>query len=294
MKNKPSFAVMGNPIDHSLSPLIHQQFAMQMGKQLSYKKIPIDDEALFEQQVTHFFAAGGIGLNISLPFKQRAFAMAAKVTFRCQQARAANTLWLINGQLHADNTDGMGLLSDLSRYLDLKGKHVLLLGAGGAARGIIAPLLAANIAKLTVVNRDAQRLKRLQLDFPPINGCSLGELNGCYDLIINATSISLMEKTIPLPQAILQPSTFCYDLVYAFEKPTAFVQWAREQGCAAIDGLGMLIEQAAEAFFVWHGVRPETTRLLKELHLLSASQKISRLLSRPSMYLDNLVQLAHK
>ena len=259
------FAVMGNPIAHSLSPFIHHCFAEQTGKQLRYEKIKVD-EASFEDHVFNFFAQGGRGLNITLPFKQRAFVMAKKATDRCMQAKAANTLWLdAAGHLQADNTDGVGLIRDLSHHISLEAKQVLLLGAGGAARGIVGPLLAANIAQLTIANRTVEKTKALQIDFPQIKGITLSELKDNYDLILNATSASLTAKLPVLPSSVLQNAPFCYDLAYCVKGLTSFVVWAREQGCAAMDGLGMLVEQAAESFFIWHGLKPDTESVLTAL-----------------------------
>ncbi|KTD22654.1 shikimate 5-dehydrogenase [Legionella lansingensis] len=258
------FAVMGNPVAHSLSPYIHHRFAEQTGKKLDYEKICVD-EASFETKVTDFFAEGGKGLNITLPFKQRAFAMATVNTARCLEAKAANTLWMQGGQLHADNTDGIGLLRDLAHYLDLNNKHVLLLGAGGAARGVIGPLLKAGIADLTLANRTLAKAQALQQDFEGIQCCSFTDLTQRFDLVINATSASLGEEKLALPAAILKPATYCYDLAYRSHGSTSFVRWAKEHGCNATDGLGMLVEQAAEAFFIWHGVKPETNIVLAEL-----------------------------
>ena len=167
MKN--NFAVIGNPIAHSLSPTIHQLFAKQTGLVFGYEKILVS-QGKFELTVSDFFAQGGKGLNITSPFKQRAFAMAQTCTPRCQQAKAANTLWLSKGVLHADTTDGVGLIKDLSRYLTLEGRQVLLLGAGGGARSIIPSLLAANIAELMVVNRTELRAQELQIDFRQSSG----------------------------------------------------------------------------------------------------------------------------
>jgi shikimate dehydrogenase len=260
-RNQSRYAVMGNPIAHSLSPLIYQSFAAQTGRSLSYEKILVAED-VFEFQVMDFFIQGGQGLNITLPFKQRAFAMADIITPRCQQAKAANTLWMKKGHLYADNTDGIGLITDLARYLDLGAKKVLLVGAGGAARGIIAPLLAAKIAQLTVTNRTEERTRALQADFPQIICCHPTELHANYDLIINATSASLVEKTMPFSASLLQTPACCYDLAYSAKGDTAFIAWAREQGCQAVDGLGMLVEQAAEAFFIWQGIKPDTTSLL--------------------------------
>lgn len=256
--------VVGNPVAHSLSPQIHQQFASQAGIQLFYEKI-LGDEAAFELQVADFFDRGGRGLNITLPFKPRAFAMAAIVTERCAQAKAANTLWQQDGQLHADNTDGIGLVRDLSRYIDLNTKTVLLLGAGGAARGVIAPLLSAGVTRLTLANRTMDNARALLSDFPQINCLAMDELNDVYDVIINATSASLAGEQLILPSGIWRNKPLCYDLAYRLYEPTPFVAYAAGQGCKAVDGLGMLVEQAAEAFAIWHGFIPETNSVLHHL-----------------------------
>ncbi|KTC87989.1 MULTISPECIES: shikimate dehydrogenase [Legionella] len=262
MRNR--FAVMGNPIAHSLSPFIHQQFAEQTGIALSYEKILVPEDD-FEAQVTHFFVQGGKGLNITLPFKQRAFAMAAVLRPRAMQAKAVNTLWMQDGQLHADNTDGIGFIRDLSHYLNLAEKHVLLLGAGGAARGIITPLLEAGVAELVIANRSEENAKRLKADFAQIKCSSFSELAGHFDLIINATSASIAEEKLGLAPSLLKPTTLCYDLAYNRQAPTPFVEWAHEQRTAGADGLGMLVEQAAEAFLIWHGVKPDARAVLQEL-----------------------------
>ncbi|MDI9819061.1 MULTISPECIES: shikimate dehydrogenase [unclassified Legionella] len=258
------FAVVGNPVAHSLSPFIHQRFAVQTGRQLSYVKLQVEEKE-FEAKVGDFFASEGRGLNITLPFKQRAFAMAQVQTPRCRRAGAANTLWMENEQLHADNTDGVGLIRDLSHHLALEDKKVLIIGAGGAARGIIAPLLAADIAQLTITNRTMSKAEALQADFKQVNCCRLANLQGSFDLIINATSMSLKDKMMELPSSLIHPAAYCYDLAYSAQGTTAFVDWARQQGCHGIDGLGMLVEQAAEAFFIWHGVMPDTHAVLAEL-----------------------------
>lgn len=259
------YAVMGNPIAHSLSPRIHQYFAKSAGIPLSYDAMLVAP-ASFESEVLNFFAQGGQGLNITLPFKQRAFAMAQILTPRCQQAKAANTLWMHAGQLWADNTDGIGLVRDLARYLDVRGKKLLLLGAGGAVRGILAALLAAaKVAKLTVTNRTHSKLPALQVEFPEIDICHFNAIPSGYDLLINATSVSLLTKTMPFPPALWQAATYYYDLAYCLEEETEFVHWARQQGRQAMDGLGMLVEQAAEAFYLWHGIHPDTTALLATL-----------------------------
>lgn len=260
------FAVIGNPIAHSLSPIIHQHFAEQFGIELSYKKIE-GSLPNFEAQVLDFFASGGKGLNVTLPFKERAFAMVAWRTPRCERAHAANTLWSSANELYADNTDGIGLIRDLANYLDLTGKKVLLIGAGGAARGIIMPLFDAKIAELRIVNRTVEKAKQLSMEFPCLKTCSFDELKDSYDVIINATSASLTSDNLMLSPTLLHHETLCYDLAYNREKPTPFVAWARAQAVTAVDGLGMLVEQAAEAFFIWHNLRPETRQVIDVLHL---------------------------
>jgi shikimate dehydrogenase len=258
------FAVMGNPIAHSLSPFIHQRFAEQLGISLSYEKILVA-EANFESEVSEFFRQGGKGLNITLPFKQRAFAMSDLVSLGCKEAKAANTLWFSAEKLNADNTDGIGLIRDLSSYCELRRKQVLLLGAGGAARGIIGPLLTAGVAELVVVNRTEEKAKDLKKDFTQIKACPLSELKTAYDLIINATSASLTADKMVLPSFLLKSTTLCYDLAYSKIGPTPFVIWASEHGIQGVDGLGMLVEQAAESFYLWYGIRPQARPVLEEL-----------------------------
>ncbi|MFI4962610.1 MAG: shikimate dehydrogenase [Legionellales bacterium] len=254
------FAVIGNPIEHSLSPVIHQYFAQQVPINLTYEKIK-GYETTFDQQVSDFFASSGKGLNVTVPFKQRAYDLATKTTPRCEQAQAANTLWMDQGHLWADNTDGIGLLRDLSRHISLPGKRILILGAGGAARGILNPLLEAQPTSLALANRSLQKAATLLVDFPQISCLDLRQLRAEYDLIINATSASLKGALIQIPEHCLSNKPFCYDLAYQMTKPTAFVAYAKSQGCEAIDGLGMLIEQAAEAFFIWNGFMPRTDSL---------------------------------
>lgn len=259
----PQYAVIGNPIAHSLSPVIHQNFAEQTGILLHYDKIeaPV---ALFEQYVIDFFKRQEAkGLNITQPFKERAFAMAQIKSARCLQAGAANTLWMADGMLHADNTDGIGLIRDLNHYIDLTHKTIVLLGAGGAARGIIGELLKARPARLIVSNRSEDKAHALKINFPEIHTCGFQSLTEQYDIIINATSASLQNNPLNLPKTILTNHPFCFDLAYSKDKMTPFVEWAKSQGSLAVDGLGMLIEQAAEAFLVWHGVTVNTSLLRK-------------------------------
>ncbi len=263
----PQYAVMGNPINHSLSPDIHQLFATQLGLSIKYVKILIDLPR-FEQQVIEFFNQGGKGLNITLPCKQRAFAMGEQITARCLKAGAANTLWMHSGQLHVDNTDGVGLLRDLQRHVDVKGKAILILGAGGAARGILHPLFEAQPERVTVANRTLEKAQALQQDFPHIHCQTLENVGkNDYDVIINATSASLGGASLVLPESLMTTNPFCYDLAYNRTGKTPFVHWASAHGCVAMDGLGMLIEQAAEAFFIWHGMLPDTVPVLNKLYL---------------------------
>jgi shikimate dehydrogenase len=262
------FAVVGNPIEHSLSPVIHQFFAKQTNVLLTYHKIKADEQR-FEQEIIDFFAHQGKGLNITLPFKQRAFALASQRTERCTLAGAANTLWMQNQQLYADNTDGIGFIRDLSRYISLSGKRVLIIGAGGAARGIIPPLLANKLENLVIAYRNVAKAEEFHQAFPQVQCQNINELNKPFDLVINATSASLAGELVALPKTCFAEKPFCYDLSYKQHADTAFVQYAKEQQCNAIDGLGMLVEQAAEAFFIWHGIMPETQEVLQFLRNLS-------------------------
>lgn len=258
------FAVIGNPIEHSLSPQIHQQFALQLSISLSYEKIQGNDPG-FETQVLDFFKYGGRGLNVTLPFKQRAFALAQHFSARCSSAGAANTLVMKENQLYADNTDGVGLIRDLSRVVELQNKDILILGAGGAARGIIYPLLDMQPTSLTLVNRTIEKAELLQKEFPQIKISSFAHLEGSFDVIINATSASLDGNLLTLPDDIMAQTPFCYDLAYNLQKMTSFVRYASNLGCKAADGLGMLVEQAAEAFYLWHGIMPLTAPVLQNL-----------------------------
>ncbi|HHL3492366.1 TPA: shikimate dehydrogenase [Legionella pneumophila] len=258
------FAVIGNPIAHSLSPVIHQMFAQQTQIELIYEKI-LGDDIKFEQQVSDFFIQCGKGLNVTLPYKKRAYEFATVHTQRCTLAGAANTLWMKENQVHADNTDGIGLIRDLSRFLELKGKKILILGAGGAVRGIISPLLETKPLKLIVANRTLAKAEELQHQFPQVNVKSLDELSESFDLIINATSASLSGQIIVLSEEVLSHKPFCYDLAYNQKTSTTFVQYARNGGCEAADGLGMLVEQAAEAFFIWNNIMPSTKEILEQL-----------------------------
>lgn len=252
------YAVIGNPISHSLSPRIHQLFAKQCNINLQYEKIHVSDNASFAATITDFFLKGGKGLNITAPFKEQAFNIATLHTERCDKARAANTLWMQHGQLHADTTDGIGLIRALAPYIKLDDKKVMIIGAGGSARSIIAPLLSANIKALHIVNRTPEKMLALKNDFPQITIGSFAQLHTSYDLIINTIPVGFEEfYQQQLPTCILSANTYCYDLVYNIHEATAFTSWARSLGATAHDGLSMLIEQAAEAFYIWHNVMPQ-------------------------------------
>ncbi|MDE2343774.1 MAG: shikimate dehydrogenase [Betaproteobacteria bacterium] len=272
------YAVMGYPVAHSRSPQIHALFAQATRQPMVYERIGPNPEA-FEEAVAQFRLQGGKGLNITLPFKERAYALANRRSARAQAAGAANTLDFQAGDIYADNTDGVGLVRDLERNLgcELLGRNVLLLGAGGAARGVVEPLLAAGVARLVVANRTPSRAKTLldQLRHsggiaPDRMGCCLacgleGIPRDSYDFIINATSGSLSGEVPVLPDWVFGPQALAYDMVYG-KGSTPFMTLARENGAArAVDGLGMLVEQAAESFHLWRGVYPETAPVLQLL-----------------------------
>lgn len=253
------YAVVGNPIAHSKSPQIHAAFARATGEDLVYERIeaPL---AGFEAAVEAFARAGGRGLNVTMPFKEQAFALCATRSPRAEEAGAVNTLARIGGRWHGDNTDGVGLVRDLvqNARVALHGRTVLILGAGGATRGVLGPLFAERPARLCVANRTVARAEALAGAFAATGAlrvCTPAELAEPFDVVINATPFN---PEGPWPTACIGAHTFAYDMVYA-DEPTPFVRWARACGAAqAVDGLGMLIEQAAESFFVWRGVRPET------------------------------------
>jgi len=264
------YAVMGNPIAHSKSPSIHRRFAADAGLDLRYDAllVPLDG---FSSAVSGFFAAGGKGLNITVPFKQEAWAMAKVLSPQAQRAGAVNTLLIADGQLVGHNTDGSGLVRDIKAnwHGELAGKRLLVLGAGGATRGIIESLLAEQPQELVIANRTVARAEALAALFSPlgnVSACGYEGLSGHqFDWVINATSASLQGELPPLPQNLLASGAWGYDLMYASE-PTVFCRWALDNGARiAADGLGMLVEQAAEAFSLWTGIRPATAELLNEM-----------------------------
>ena len=266
------YAVFGDPIKHSKSPRIHQIFAEQTGQVLEYKAQEVPAEQ-FSAAVAVFFANGGKGLNCTIPLKELAWAYAAVKTERASMAKAVNTLALqADGSLLGDNTDGIGLVTDLmsNHGVALAGSRILILGAGGASRGIIAPLLEQSVQALVIANRTLDKAINLAAEFQHkgvVKGCGFSDLkNQSFDLIINATSTSLSGQLPPLPEALLATNGVCYDLAYSNE-PTVFVKWGQEnQALKSLDGLGMLVEQAAEAFFIWRGVRPRTEPVIKLLN----------------------------
>lgn len=265
------YAVIGNPIEHSKSPAIHTAFATQTAQDLSYERI-LGDLEEFESDVTDFFTAGGCGLNVTVPFKERAFQLADSLSERAQSAGAVNTLIRQpDGSLRGDNTDGVGLVRDLgcNHRFNFAGARILLLGAGGASRGVLRPLLAEAPKSLIIANRTASKAEALAADMAllgPVKGCGLDGLSGRqFDLIINGTAAGLSDEVPPIPDDCLAEGGWTYDMMYA-NQPTAFVRWGQAHAAAqALDGLGMLVEQAAEAFYRWRGVRPETETVIAAL-----------------------------
>ena len=265
------YAVVGYPVKQSHSPIIHGLFAEQTGEKITYELLEADSDE-FEVAVRGFQAAGGKGLNITVPHKHAALALAANVAESAQRAFAANTLDFRGGTITAHNTDGSGLVRDLSVNLDfdLSGRRVLILGAGGAASGIIAPLFDAGIGQLTVANRTAARALALQSQLSElcaIEVCEFAALEtlGPQDLVINATSAGVRGETIPFPASLFTTETFCYDLSYSLRE-TPFVTLAQAAGAnRAVQGWGMLIEQAADSFEIWRGVRPDTAPILEKM-----------------------------
>jgi len=273
------YCVMGNPVEHSRSPWIHARFAELTGQRLVYERrlVPLDG---FAQALRDFAAAGGRGCNITVPFKLEAAQAASVRSERVQLAGAANTLRFIDGQLHADNTDGLGLVADIEQGAGfaLAGRDVLLVGAGGAAAGALGPLLAAGPRRVVVANRTVERAQALvqshaalaMLQKTELSAHTPQALEQDFDLIINATASSLAGAAVPVPARVLRSGSLAYDMMYG---PAAegFLGWARQHGATPRDGLGMLVEQAAEAFAIWRGVRPPSPQVLAELRALMAT-----------------------
>ncbi len=272
------YAVMGHPVSHSRSPQIHALFAKATGQFLTYERMAPELDQ-FEAAVARFRAEGGKGLNITLPFKERAFALADAQSARAKAAGAANTLEFRDGQVFADNTDGVGLVRDLvqNRHATLKQRNILLLGAGGAARGVVLPLLAERPARLVIANRTAARALTVLAELKAsgtiaddlqdrAEACGLEAIPGVqFEIVINATSSSLTGTAPEVPQRVFGAHTLAYDMVYG-KGLTPFLKLAQAQGVSRLaDGLGMLVEQAAESFYLWRHVFPPTAPVLQQL-----------------------------
>jgi shikimate dehydrogenase len=266
------YAVIGNPIEHSRSPDIHARFAEQTRQNLVYERLlaPLNG---FAVTVRNFMAQGGKGLNVTVPFKLEAYKLATEVTKRAQAAGAVNTLKFINNRILGDNTDGVGLVTDILRNasVNITGKRVLLLGAGGAARGVLLPLMNVRPGELIIANRTVSKAEQLALPFKrlydgqvAIGVSDFASLHGVFDIVINATSASLSDAMPPIAPTLIGANSFAYDMMYGKE-PTVFMQFAAKRGAKVRDGLGMLVEQAAESFYVWRGVRPYTMEVYAEL-----------------------------
>jgi shikimate dehydrogenase len=268
------YGVMGNPVAHSKSPRIHALFAAQTRQDMEYRAILVERGGLADA-VAEFATRGGRGLNITVPFKEDAWTLAALRSTRAERAGAVNTLVLHDSGKHfGDNTDGAGLVRDLrdNHRAMLRRARLLLVGAGGAARGVIEPLLQERPQLLVIANRTAEKaveLARAFSDVGHVEGCGLPDLEGQpFDIIINATAASLAGEVPALPASIVTPRSWCYDMMYG-DQPTAFMDWSVARGAAcALDGLGMLVEQAAESFYLWRKVRPETAPVIAALRSL--------------------------
>jgi shikimate dehydrogenase len=258
------YAVIGQPVSHSKSPWIHAEFARACRQNIEYGLIAAPADG-FVRAVNAFRAEGGKGLNVTLPFKEQAYRYCARVSDRAGSAQAANTL-VFEDDAYGDNTDGVGLVRDLCANLDfdLKNRQVLLMGAGGAAQGVVGALLDAGVARLVIANRTEAKARALAARFPTVIASGYAALAGeSFDLAVNATSAGLAGQSPQLPAGILRRGLLAYDMVYGRETP--FLAAARAVGARACDGLGMLVEQAAESFLVWRGMRPDTHPVLARL-----------------------------
>ncbi len=261
-----SYAVMGNPVAHSKSPIIHTLFADSTNQNLRYTAILVDVGG-FQEAVNEFFANGDLGLSITIPFKEEAWWLAQRLTPRAKKAGAVNTLWQDEqGLLHGDNTDGAGLITDLktNHGINIKGARILILGAGGAVRGVLGPVLNEQPAEVVIANRTLTKANALVSRFSeePVSASDYEHLVGRFDLVINGTAASLQGEMPPLPAHTIDHKTCCYDMMYS-PGETVFNRWCREHGAGkTIDGLGMLVEQAAEQFTLWRGIRPDSARAL--------------------------------
>jgi len=265
------YGVMGYPVSHSRSPVIHRLFALQTNQHIQYELLQVSPDKL-ETAVRQFQRTGGKGLNVTVPHKSEVAKLCDQLSERASTAGAVNTLSFRESEIHGDNTDGIGLLRDLAinQGVTLEGANILILGAGGATRGIVGPLLEMQPSSLRIANRTIDKAQALAEHFShsgPVSACrfNMVPVSEDYDLIINATSAGVRGETPPYPEAALSEHTFCYDLSYGL-KPTPFSIWAREHGAArSVMGWGMLVEQAAESFHIWRGVRPDTAPVLKQM-----------------------------
>ena len=271
MSDKDKYAVFGNPIKHSKSPAIHAAFASQSGQAMQYRAVLVA-EGGFKRAANNFFAEGGCGLNITVPFKQEAFQFAGRLSDRAQRAGAVNTLSRASdGVIEGDNTDGIGLVRDMIANLGwvVQGLRVLIIGAGGAVRGVLEPLLRERPKEMLIVNRTPGRAEKLAREFADLGALQGGgyDLIGerQFDLVINASSAGLSGEMPDLPATLLTERSCCYDMVYGAE-PTPFMRWAAHHAAWAVaDGLGMLVEQAAQSFYIWRHVRPETRPVINQI-----------------------------
>ena len=264
------FTVIGNPIEHSLSPGIHEMFAQQANVRLTYTRT-LGEAGGFNQAVQHFMATGGKGMNVTVPFKLEAFRLCDHASERAQLAGAVNTLWFEAGEIFGAVTDGVGMVHDIEQNhgVPLRNKRVLVIGAGGAVRGVLQPLLEAGPREVVVCNRTegkAMDLAELFSPYGPIRAMPLKALEGeSFDIVINGTAASLGNELPPVPASLFEEVSFAYDMMYAHQ-PTVFMRWALDHGAdEAADGLGMLVEQAAAGFEIWHGVRVETGPVIAAL-----------------------------
>jgi len=281
-KLKEKYGVIGDPISHSRSPEIHKLFAQQFNEKIDYNKYHIKADNL-KQFIIDFHSSGGRGLNITLPHKISAMNSVSVLSPNAIQAKAINTIYFNGNEIIGDNTDGIGLIADLRNnfQVEIKNKKILILGAGGAVRGIIGSLIKENPSHIEIANRTISHAEKISKDFSneaSIKTCTIEELNekGNFDLIINAISFDTNNKDIALSKNIISKSSICYDLSYN-SSPTQFMLWAMKNGANfAIQGWGMLIEQAAESYLIWKKIRPDTSAILKQINVTSSSQILRR------------------
>jgi shikimate dehydrogenase len=273
MTTPDRYGVMGYPVSHSRSPVIHRLFALQTGEKIQYELLQVAPDKL-ETAVRQFQRTGGKGLNVTMPHKHDVVRFCDHLSERARAAGAVNTMTFRDGEIFGDNTDGIGILRDLAinQSLTIEGSNILVLGAGGATRGIVGPLLEMQPGSLRIANRTLDKAEAIVRQFSrsgPVSACRFDMIpvSEDYDIVINATSAGIKGEAPPYPAAAISRNTFCYDLSYGLS-PTPFSTWAREQGAErSVMGWGMLVEQAAESFFIWRGVRPDTAPVLKQMKI---------------------------